>query len=150
MTTRFPMLLLLPLLLAAVPAEAKSPAGASRAEPQSRALAACLAEGSSSLDSAHCYGEELQRLQTERDGLLREIRAKLASPGADGTNHDSAAGWLEEAQKSWESYAASDCRLLEDVFGAGSAAGLASADCEIRHSAARNQELSRLLRDFLN
>lgn len=150
MTSRFLALLLLPLLLAAAPLQAKTTAGANQAGAQSRALVTCLAEGSSSLDSANCYGEEMQRLQTEQAALLRDIRAKLARPGADGTNHDSAAGWLEEAQKSWESYAASDCRLLEDVFGAGSAAGLASADCEVRHIAARNQELSRLLRDFLN
>jgi uncharacterized protein YecT (DUF1311 family) len=150
MTFRCLPILLLPLLLAAPSGQAKTPAASARAGGPSRALAACLARGTSSLDSASCYGEEVARLQAEQATLLRDIRGRLARPGASGTDHASAAAWLDKAQSAWESYSEADCRLLDDVFGAGSAAGMAGADCEIRHATARNRELSRLQQDFLN
>jgi uncharacterized protein YecT (DUF1311 family) len=114
------------------------------------APAACLTQGTSSLESASCYGEEVERLQSEQAALLRDIRGRLARPGASGTDHASAAAWLDKAQSAWESYSEADCHLLDDVFGAGSAAGLAGADCEIRHVVAGNRELSRMRQDFLN
>ena len=110
----------------------------------------CDGSDMSSLDQAYCMGEELRDLKTAQERLVARIHELLRGKGPELTDYASAAGNLDEAQQHWRAFIVADCAVGENVFGAGSAFALDSANCEINHYQHRNDELEAFKKDYLN
>ncbi|WP_420138552.1 lysozyme inhibitor LprI family protein [Sphingomonas sp.] len=105
----------------------------------------CLKQASSMLEDAACYSTEQERLEKEQQLLLQGLAARLRRPGLAVTDYPPAIKLLARAQAAWTDYRDADCEVMDHVFGAGNAAGLAGATCVIDHDTNRNAELRALL-----
>lgn len=105
----------------------------------------CLKESGAMLEDAACYSAEQTRLEKEQQMLIQRNAARLRRPGLAVTEYPREMAVLAKAQSAWTDYRDADCRIMDHVFGAGNAAGLAGATCMIDHLTARNAELRALL-----
>lgn len=106
---------------------------------------ACLKQASGMLEDAACYSAEQERLEKEQQMLLQRNAARLRRPGLAVTDYSREMAVLAKAQSAWIDYRNADCEIVDHVFGAGNAAGLAGATCVIDHDTSRNAELRALL-----
>jgi uncharacterized protein YecT (DUF1311 family) len=107
-------------------------------------------EGGTTLADAPCYVRHREALTADQKVLLKRIEGRLAKTGPAATDYPKALTSLREAQQHWEAYTRADCDVLDYVFGAGTALGLAGETCIIDHYQARSDELRQLESDFLN
>ncbi|WP_442679350.1 lysozyme inhibitor LprI family protein [Sphingomonas sp. ASY06-1R] len=105
----------------------------------------CLKESGAMLEDATCYSAEQARLEKEQRLLIQRNAARLRRPGLAVTEYPREMAVLAKAQSAWTDYRDADCEIMDYVFGAGNAAGLAGATCMIDHDTARNAELRALL-----
>lgn len=106
-------------------------------------------EGGTTLSDAVCYVRHREAVVAAQDEILRRINSALTRPGPSATDYARAAESLRNAQEHWLAYMRADCDVIDDVFGLGTALGLAGEDCVIRHYEARNQELRDLEDGYL-
>lgn len=112
-------------------------------------LKAYTDSGSSTLGYARCLVEHRTALTEAQSALLGQINAALAKSGPAGTDYTAAAATLADAQKLWEAFVGADCAIIDDVFGYGTAQGLAGESCVIDHYASRNAQLKDLKTGYL-
>lgn len=141
-----------PISAAAAPA---AQAGSEIAKDDSRWLSRCVKQAQDAgeggtLGWGHCMVEHRDALKTAQGRLAAEIGTSLAGKGPDGTDYKAAAAEFGEAQRHWKAFVDADCTLVDDVFGTGTAQGLAGEDCVIAHYAARNAQLRKFRNDYLN
>jgi uncharacterized protein YecT (DUF1311 family) len=108
------------------------------------------ADDRGTLAQAACMVDYREALIGEQREILTAISAALAAKGPDGTDYPAAAAQLAEAQNLWASFIASDCAIIDRVFGNGSAFGLAGEDCVIGHYLIRNDQLRALQDGYLS
>lgn len=105
----------------------------------------CIEEqGGSTVGYAQCVSQYQQQLEDEQTEILGRIRKLFASQAPEGANYKAAARSFNQAQKHWLAYVKSDCAVIDESFGEGSARGLAGASCVSDHYAARNVLLKEL------
>ena len=113
-------------------------------------LTRCLAElGGSTVAMGECYARYIESLKDEQAQLLTRIRTALQRTGPEGSDYPAAALALERGQTHWLAYVAADCDVISDVFGSGTALGLAGGSCEFAHYEERNRVLKLLLDGYL-
>lgn len=98
---------------------------------------------------ARCMVEHRLALVKAQDILLKRIGDILAGSGPQGTDYKAAAVSLGKAQESWSVFVDSDCAIVGDVFGYGTAQGLAGESCVIDHYTIRNDQLQELEDSYL-
>jgi uncharacterized protein YecT (DUF1311 family) len=113
-------------------------------------LSQCLGEGGSDLSDAECYVEYTNRLKREQTGVINRIRNALSRKGPTETDYPKALALLNQSQKQWSSFVATDCAIVTEVFGGGNAVGFAEETCVIEHYRARNAQLKLLQADYLS
>lgn len=113
-------------------------------------LSQCLGEGGSDLSDAECYVEYTSRLKREQTGVINRIRNTLSRKGPTETDYPKALLLLNQSQKQWSSFVATDCAIVTEVFGGGNAVGFAEETCLIEHYRARNAQLKLLQADYLS
>jgi hypothetical protein len=82
-------------------------------------LSQCLGEGGSDLSDAECYVEYTNRLKREQTGVINRIRNTLSRKGPTETDYPKALALLNQSQKQWLSFVATDCAIVTEVFGGG-------------------------------
>ncbi|KMS56622.1 hypothetical protein V474_14020 [Novosphingobium barchaimii LL02] len=107
-------------------------------------------EGTGTLVYARCMVEHRERLQAAQTALVGRIGRVLAGKGPEGTDYKAAKSGFAEAQRHWTAFIGEDCAVVGDVFGYGTAQGLAGEECLIAHYTARNQQLRDLEANYLN
>ena len=120
-----------------------------RLDPEAQASMAGDVESAEScagntLEVARCYVAYRETLVEAESALLDRLHQALAQSGPPGTDYSAAATSLRTAEDHWRAYMRADCDIVDNVFGRGTALGLAGEDCVIRHSEARNEELRDL------
>ena len=113
-------------------------------------LSQCLGEGGSGLSDAECHVEYTHRLKREQTGVINRIRNTLSRKGPTETDYPKALLLLNQSQKQWSSFVATDCAIVTEVFGGGNAVGFAEETCVIEHYTARNAQLKLLQADYLS
>ena len=114
-------------------------------------LTRCLDElGGSTVAMGECYGRYIASLKDEQAQLLARIRTALQRTGPEGSDYPAAALALERGQTHWLAYTEADCEVVGDVFGSGTALGLAGGSCEFAHYEERNRVLKLLLEGYLD
>ena len=106
-------------------------------------------EGGTTLADAQCYVRHREALVAAQALLVDRIGAQLSRQGPDGTDYPGAMSALESAQSHWQAYVRADCDVVADVFGYGTALGLAGEECIIDHYLERNQVLRDLEEGYL-
>jgi uncharacterized protein YecT (DUF1311 family) len=101
------------------------------------------------LGQAHCMVEHRDALKAAQATLVERIGRTLAGKGPDGTDYKAAAAEFAQAQQHWTAFVGADCGIVGDVFGYGTAQGLAGEDCVIAHYIARNAQLRALRENYL-
>lgn len=96
------------------------------------------------LEMARCYVLYRESLVETESGLLDRLYQALARSGPPGTDYAAAAASLRAAEEHWQAYMRADCDIVDSVFGAGTALGLAGEDCVIRHYESRIEDLRGL------
>lgn len=118
-------------------------------------LAQCVkkaeAEGEgTTLGWGHCMVDHREALKTAQAGIVARIGKALEGKGPAGTDYSRAAASFAEAQRHWTAFAEADCGIIDDVFGYGTAQGLAGEDCVIAHYQRRNEELRELEKAYFS
>ncbi len=112
-------------------------------------LERCQKEAGGMIGQEECMVDHLSALAGVQAKLVAHIDVLLAGKGEDGTDYKAAAAGLAEAQRHWRAFVEADCDIIGNVFGSGTAQGLASAGCWIDHYRQRNDELRELEADYL-
>jgi hypothetical protein len=117
-------------------------------------LAQCVkkaeAEGEgTTLGWGHCMVDHREALKAAQVRLVARIGKALEGKGPAGTDYPRAAASFSEAQRHWTAFVDADCGIVDDVFGYGTAQGLAGEDCVIAHYQRRNEELRELETNYL-
>lgn len=92
----------------------------------------------------HCMVEHREALKAAQARLIARIGKALEGKGPAGTDYPRAAASFVEAQRHWADFVDADCKIVDDVFGYGTAQGVAGEDCVISHYQRRNEELREL------
>lgn len=109
----------------------------------------CTDTNSGTLGYAHCLVEHRTALAETQSALLGQINAALAKGGPAGTDYAAATATLADAQRHWEALVSADCDVIADVFGHGTAHGLAGETCVVDHYVSRNAQLKDLKDGYL-
>jgi len=97
-----------------------------------------------------CMVEHRDALKAAQAELVARIGKALEGKGPEGTDYKRAGAAFVQAQRHWTAFVDADCGIIGDVFGYGTAQGLAGEDCVIAHYQSRNEELRDLAKDYLS
>lgn len=151
---RFSLTLLAALCAAPAMAAAPAPAGKlTKDDPAWLSQCAKQAEANgegSTLGWGHCMVEHRQALEAAQGALVARIGKALAGKGPEGTDYKAAAAQFSQAQQHWSAFVAADCGIVDNVFGDGTAQGLAGEECVIARYVARNEQLRALEADYFS
>lgn len=136
----------------AAPAHSKA-AGAALAKDDPAWLDQCVEQAEAEGDNdtfgwGRCMLAHREALEATQTALLARIDAHLASKGPPGTDYKAGAASLATAQRNWQAFVAADCGLIANVFGDGTAEGLAEEECVVLHARARNAQLRTFLDNY--
>ncbi|WP_043979680.1 lysozyme inhibitor LprI family protein [Novosphingobium sp. P6W] len=98
----------------------------------------------------HCMVDHREALKTAQARIAARIVKALEGKGPAGTNYPRAAASFAEAQRHWMAFVDADCGIIDDVFGYGTAQGLAGEDCVIEHYQRRNDQLRELEKSYFS
>lgn len=87
------------------------------------------ADGSTTAGMATCIGKEAEAWEA----LVEEALTRIAEAAGDTA--------ATPAQSAWEAFRAADCDTAARLWGEGSMAGIAAADCWLDRTASRAMEL---------
>ncbi len=98
----------------------------------------------------HCMVDHREALKAAQARIAARIGNALEGKGPAGTDYPRAAASFAEAQRHWTAFVEADCGIIDDVFGYGTAQGLAGEDCVIAHYQRRNEELRDLEKAYFS
>jgi uncharacterized protein YecT (DUF1311 family) len=118
-------------------------------------LAQCVkkaeAEGEgTTLGWGHCMVDHREALKTAQARITSRIAKALEGKGPAGSDYPRAAASFAEAQRHWMAFVDADCGIIDDVFGYGTAQGLAGENCVIEHYQRRNEQLRELEKSYFS
>lgn len=113
-------------------------------------LAWCMRDAGSSLGDAVCYGKHRAGLEDVHATLVFQIANTLSGVGPEGSDYVKAGASLMAAEEHWRAFIRDDCDVVSDVFGQGTALGMADETCTIAHYEARIAALRALKADYLD